>query len=281
MRLSMTTDYMADIGCPEPYLRRIAEAGFTHVHWCHQWNTDFLYAPCEVEQIARWLREFGLTLLDLHGSSGREKAWASRVEYERRAGVELVLNRIEMTARLGADAVVMHFPRSGPALPREQAWSGLLRSLDDVAPAARRLGVRLALENGGNDDFEDLRALFALHGPEFLGLCYDSGHGNIGGKGLDHLETVKDRLFAVHLHDNNGEGDRHDQLFSGTVDWNRLARILSRSAYRKCVSTEANMRRIKAKDEMRWLKRAHRGCASLARMIEAHGRTEDCGMRRG
>ena len=275
MHLSMTTDYMADTGCPEPYLRRIAEAGFTHVHWCHQWNTDFLYAPCEVDQIARWLREFRLQLLDLHGSHGREKAWGSLVEYERQAGVALVLNRIEMTAQLGGDAVVMHFPRSRPDLPRERAWAGLLKSLDEIAPVARRLGVRLAIENGGHDDFEDHRALFALYGPDVLGLCYDSGHGNIGGRGLDHLDTVKDRLFAVHLHDNNGEGDRHDLPFSGTIDWNRLARITAHSAYRKCVSTEANMRRSGRKDERRWLHRAHRSCASLARMIDAHGNTVD------
>ena len=45
--LSMTSDYVTETGCPEPYLRRIAEAGFSRVHWCHQWNTDFLYADCE------------------------------------------------------------------------------------------------------------------------------------------------------------------------------------------------------------------------------------------
>ena len=42
--LSITTDYAKDVGDPSPYLRSIAEAGFSHLHWCHQWNTDFLYA---------------------------------------------------------------------------------------------------------------------------------------------------------------------------------------------------------------------------------------------
>ena len=48
--LSMTPDYVRSSGDPAPYLRRIADAGFSHVHWCHQWNTDFLYAACEVER---------------------------------------------------------------------------------------------------------------------------------------------------------------------------------------------------------------------------------------
>ena len=34
MDLSMTSDYVPASGCPEPYLRSIAAAGFTHVHWC-------------------------------------------------------------------------------------------------------------------------------------------------------------------------------------------------------------------------------------------------------
>ena len=43
--LSMSTDYAEDTGSPELQLRRIAEAGFTHVHWCHHWDDDFLYGP--------------------------------------------------------------------------------------------------------------------------------------------------------------------------------------------------------------------------------------------
>jgi hypothetical protein len=46
----MTTDHVQGTGCPEPYLGQIAAADFTHIHWRHQWNTDFLYAEPEVEQ---------------------------------------------------------------------------------------------------------------------------------------------------------------------------------------------------------------------------------------
>ena len=89
--LSLTTDYATvDRGNPSPYLRRIADAGFTHIHWCHHWNTDFVYSRPEIEQIGRWLDEYGLKLLDLHASVGPEKNWYSTNEWERQAGVELV-----------------------------------------------------------------------------------------------------------------------------------------------------------------------------------------------
>jgi len=55
----------------------------------------------------------GEKLSDTHGSEGTEKFWYSPHEYARLAGVELVKNRIDFTARLGGDAIVMHvYPRS-------------------------------------------------------------------------------------------------------------------------------------------------------------------------
>jgi hypothetical protein len=41
--LAITSDYAKSTGCPEPHLRQIAEAGFSHVHWCHHWNA---YTKC-------------------------------------------------------------------------------------------------------------------------------------------------------------------------------------------------------------------------------------------
>ncbi len=40
--LSVTTDYITSSGDPSPWLQQAAEAGFSHIHWCHQWCTDFL-----------------------------------------------------------------------------------------------------------------------------------------------------------------------------------------------------------------------------------------------
>jgi sugar phosphate isomerase/epimerase len=263
--LSITTDYARDRGCPEPYLRRIAEAGFSHIHWCHQWNTDFLYSPPEIDQIAAWMREFGLALTDLHASEGVEKRWTSEREYERLAGVELVKNRIEMAARLGSDVIIMHLGQV-PAEPAGRAtfWRQLEKSLDELQPWAHRHGVRIALENG---EFAPIRQVFEHYGPDYLGLCYDSGHGNLSGDGLDEAEALRDRLISIHLHDNDGTGDQHNLLFSGTVDWPRLAGILARSAYRKWVSMEVTMPNSGFEDEALFLKRAFETGTLFAQMV--------------
>jgi sugar phosphate isomerase/epimerase len=265
--LSMTTDYMTDTGCPEPYLRRIAEAGYTHVHWCHQWNTDFLYDDCEVDRIACWLRECGLAVTDLHGSAGKEKAWGSPREYERLAGVELVANRIRMAERLGADVIIMHLPDLKDPAMREITWDQLRRSLDALQPRARERGVRIAIENG---PFPEIDRVLSLYGPDYLGLCYDCGHGNLIPDGLDWLERLKGRLISVHLHDNDGTADQHNLPFwpGCTVNWERLARILATSAYTKWVSMESTMKRSGMTDEPAWLAQGFEVGTRVTAMIE-------------
>jgi sugar phosphate isomerase/epimerase len=143
------------------------------------------------------------------------------------------------------------------------------RSLDTLMPFARDHGVRIALENMSVNNFHIIELLLSEYGPDFLGLCYDAGHGNVEGHGLDYLERVKGRLISVHLHDNDGTGDQHNLLFAGTVDWNRLAGILATSSYEKCVSMELSIRNSGFTDEVAFLQRGFETGTRFAAMIAA------------
>ncbi len=261
MELSLSTDYASDRGCPLPYLERIAAAGFSHVHWCHHWASDFLYGSHELAQIRRWLADCGLAVLDIHASAGQEKRWGSPEEYERLAGVELVANRLEMAAELGADVIVLHAAAGLPVASH-------LRSLEALAPLARRLAVRIALENLPGEGFGRIDELFAAHGPDLLGLCYDSGHGNIGCDSIPDLEQRGDRLIALHLNDNDGSGDQHRIPFTGTVDWSRVSAAIAASSYRKCVSMELSLKAHQADSEASYLEQCRIAGERLAAMIE-------------
>jgi len=164
-----------------------------------------------------------------------------------------------MAARLGSDTIIMHVP-IGYSAP-------LRRSLDELVPYAKDRNVRIAIENG---DFETIGSLLSDYGPEYLGLCYDSGHGNLGdGKGLDHLDRLKERLISIHLHDNDGRSDQHNLLFSGTINWDRLARILAESSYTKCVSMESVIRNTGLHDAHTFLEKAFETGYAFSRMVEA------------
>ena len=248
MDIAFDTNFVLSTGSPEPYLKLLSEAGFTHLHWCHHWNTDFLYSKSEIAKCAEWLKTYGLKLLDIHGSEGKEKNWASLEEYERKVGVELVINRVEMFAELqGSGSVVMHIPWYRTVTTEEQRkvitshHEALKRSLDELMPVLEKNQVRIAVENTVCDTFETIADLLNTYPEEYLGFTYDSGHGNVGdrwtfdpphpGEGLDYLDQWKHRLQAVHLHDNDGLSDCHQPPFMGTVDWERLAKIIAESSY--------------------------------------------------
>lgn len=247
-------DFYDGVGNPNSALRAIAEAGFSHVHWCHHWSGDFMYGESELDAIAKLLNEYGLTIADVHGSEGREKFWYSPQEYARLAGVELVKNRIDFTARFGGDSVVMHaYPLPTEVELKEVVWGQLRKTLDALQPYAAERNVTIAIENlidfkgvhfdgisveQARDNRQLIADLFALYPPEFLGLCFDSGHAHLGYDRMEQLEQFLDRLYVLHLHDNDGSADQHRNLFTKTIDFDRLAAYIARSVYNKPISLE-------------------------------------------
>ncbi|OPZ86441.1 MAG: endonuclease 4 [bacterium ADurb.Bin429] len=222
------------------YLRAIAKAGFSHVHWCQEWNTDYIYSDREIASICSQLNWCRLRMTDLHASAGETKRWGASDAAVNAAGLELVENRLRMAAMLACDVVVLHLPSEVRANLPSPAYDATRRALDTLTARAREHGVRIALENTPDDNTAALEALFADYGPDILGLCYDSGHGHLAGNGLERLATLKDRLLAIHLHDNDGSADQHRLPFDGTIDWPPLMALIAASPYRKPLNLEVS-----------------------------------------
>ena len=118
---------------------------------------------------------------------------------------------------------------------------------------------------------------FERFSADYVGLCYDSGHGNLEARGLDDLERHKDRLISLHLHDNDGSSDQHKLPFTGTVDWKRLSGIIAASSYPKCMSFETTMRNMGTEDEAEFLAAAFEAGTRLADMVERNRRPRSGG----
>ena len=146
-------------------LREIAEAGFTHIHWCFDWDGDYLYARSEMEQIRSWMDELGLKEKGLHASKGSRrfveryaeaphgrKDYLSELEPNRIAGVELIKNRVELVHVLGGKEIVLHMylpTKSFEENPetKELFYQQACKSLDELQPYCKELGVKICLEN--------------------------------------------------------------------------------------------------------------------------------------
>ena len=251
MKISLTSDYAGSTGDPELSLKALAEAGFTNVMWCHHWNDDFLYGPAELAWLKGVFKKYGLALSDIHGSQGAEKCWHSPVEYSRKAGVELVANRIEMFRELGGEeggTIMMHVPFFSVVAGEDARkavgarFDALCRSIDELMPLLEDARCALSIENMWYDSWELMEALLERYPAERLGICYDSGHANaLGNKRMDSLDRNKGRLNALHLDDNDGTGDQHQPPYYATVDWERLAQIIAASSYTRPLSFELSM----------------------------------------
>lgn len=254
--LAINTDFKeanTQLECLKGDLARIAGAGFTHIHWCHEWDGDYIYSPYEMDQIREWMEIYGLKSKGVHATKGsardinvREKHYrkdyTSDWEYNRRAGVDLIKNRVDLAAALGAAEIVLHLYvphrtiRQQPEV-KENFYTCVCRSMDELMPYCIHKGVKICLENLFNMPVEDMLEawdrLFARYPAEFLGLCYDTGHANMiwQNRSPDVLRAYSSRLFAVHIHDNDAEDDFHQIPGEGSICWEPVIKLLARSAY--------------------------------------------------
>ena len=137
-----------------------------------------------------------------------------------------------------------------------------------MEPFAKEHNVRIALENLEGQNPATHRRLLSEYDPSFLGLCFDSGHDNIDGMGFELLDSHKDRLLSLHLNDNDGvNAKQHNLLFSGTVNWSRVAKAIAESSYSKCPSMEVMMQGSNIASEKAFLKRAFETGTVFAKML--------------
>ena len=48
LELAIATDYSGESSRTEDsehILKMVSQAGFTHIHWCHEWDGDYTYSP--------------------------------------------------------------------------------------------------------------------------------------------------------------------------------------------------------------------------------------------
>ena len=283
--LAMTSDFhgenrnSADI---KNTLARIARAGFSHVHWCHEWTGSYLYSVHEMLQIKEWCDELGLLVKGVHATKGENnsdlKDYTSLNDYNRLAGVELIKNRIELAYILRTDCIVLHLDTPWERIAKEPdslntVLQPVYSSFDELEPYCKNHKVKICLENGGGPAAINILvydALYERYNKDFLGLCLDTGHAFLYCKEncLEYAQRYNDRLFMIHIHDNRGESDEHILPFQGGFDWEGFAPILARSPYQFPILMEPSYK--EEGDDSLWLKKAFEAGNRFSAMVEKY-----------
>jgi sugar phosphate isomerase/epimerase len=154
----------------------------------------------------------------------------------RRDAVRKSLQAARAARRLGADIVVVHPGRDVPIVNRKREIRWTIEGLAAIADGLPR-GMKVALETMGSEYLcgpaEEMLHVMdapALRGAP-VGVCFDSGHVNIGSNPPDYARALAGRIVTVHFHDNHGDKDEHALPGEGNVAWPALLRAIREGGY--------------------------------------------------
>ena len=156
---------------------------------------------------------------------------------------------VECTAEAGGKICVIHPDNNKSAEENAEMYMELL-------PFARACGIKIAAENMWNWDDVKNEASFAACSTsesfiehidavndECFVACLDIGHAEMRGAGSGAgamIYALKDRLQALHIHDNDRWHDLHQIPFSMSIDFNAVVKALKDIGYQGYLTLEAD-----------------------------------------
>lgn len=146
------------------------------------------------------------------------------------------IKQFKLLKKCGIPIAVMHVTKT--KTPPPMSLIGLKR-FQTLANNAQKYGIILALENSRKPDYFDY--VFDNVTSDNLKVCYDSGHDHAFTKDSFNFDKYKNKIVAVHLHDNNGQEDEHLYPFDGNIDWEQVLTKLKHAGYKGPITLEVVM----------------------------------------
>lgn len=206
----------------------IYNAGFRSV-FIQWYNRE--WSPTQEEQL-RYIRQKGLDVIFAHlGYQNINDLWLDMED-----GDELVnryKNDIHICKENHIPMVVMHLTGKNDAPGYNEIG---LKRLQEIADYAEALGIKVALENTKDKGYLDY--VIENIKNDNIGICFDSGHYHVHFDDDFDFVKFKDRIFAIHLHDNDKSDDLHLIPFDGTIDWIKIIKELKCCNYKGPITME-------------------------------------------
>lgn len=214
---------------PIDTINYVKEAGYNNVfiQWYNEnWNVS------QEEQL-KYIKESGLNIEFAHlGYKNINLIWEdndsgeSLVAYYKKDLNSMKENNILL--------VVMHLTTRIP----DSIYNKIgLDRLQRIVDYAQELGIKVAFENTRTSKGYLEYVLDNIKN-ENVGVCYDIGHDHAHLNDELDLSLFKDRIYAIHLHDNDGSADQHLIPFDGTINWNKNLRKIKDNGYEGPVTLE-------------------------------------------
>ena len=142
--------------------------------------------------------------------------------------------------------------------------------LGKVAEHCCEVGIGCAIENKLPHllfaSIRDLLWILASVGQVPIGVCLDTGHGQLAGDLCSIIQKLTGYLRMVHAHDNHGRGDDHQPPGTGSIDWYRVTAALSDANFHGAIMLEL-AGRLEIKQFFSEARRARKHLRELSRRV--------------
>ena len=223
------------------WLDKIWDAGIPKVEiFCARQHLDWTNRA-QVQELGHWFRDSRLQLHSLHLPMHTDDVWGRSgpqavltitepSKPKRIAMVDEIKRAIEVVETIPAKYLIQHLGVGNEEWD-ERKMDAALSSLEELNLFAKQRGAEILLENIPNHLSSGERLLRFL---EFTHLdmhfCFDTGHANLMEGVEPAFDAMKERIRSTHVHDNDGEADKHLFPFfaeGGTIPWKKTMQLLA------------------------------------------------------
>ena len=201
-------------------------------------NTDLLLREYAAAEAA------GISFSQLHGIWPTDDS----TEAGRTEKAEHLAWAIEHAHLLHCTRVVYHpdMPLGWFADDEALVYRSNLAMIRRLLPTAEKHGVCVCIENMpmtkiGFSRVERMMELVHEIDHPLFGMCLDTGHVAVfGEQPADAVRLIGDKLFALHVHDNDGTADQHRLPGTGIVDFDSFRAALHEAGFDGTFSFETS-----------------------------------------
>ncbi len=209
-------------------INAIKNAGFENV-FIQWYNRN--WKPTQEEQL-KYIKQIGLNVIFAHlGYENINDIWIENKIVDKL--IEKYKNDIKICKQNNIPMVIMHLTSSNKA-PKYNKIG--IKRLQEIADYAQSLNIKIAFENTKIKGYLDY--VIENIDNENVGICFDSGHYHVHFNDEFDFNKFKNRIFAVHFHDNDKTDDSHLIPFDGTLNWEETIKNLKQCNYEGPVTLE-------------------------------------------
>jgi sugar phosphate isomerase/epimerase len=209
-------------------IKSVKQAGFKNVFV--QWY-DEDWKISQEEQV-KLCKEFGLNIIFAHlGYQNINDIWGKEKKGDKL--VDRYKEDIKNCSENNINLVIMHLTSKKQAPMYNEIGLNRIRKIVEYA---KEKNVKIAFENTKIKGY--LEYVIENIKDENVGICYDSGHCHCHFEDEFNYEFFKNRIFAVHLHDNDKTDDLHLVPFDGTINWDNVVEKLKDANYNGPITLE-------------------------------------------